>query len=466
MIQKAGFWWNLTQKRLGKRNLFFKIAFRLLPFIVGLIVLLTILFAVAWLWQGNTLIDTLKRIFLPLAGTLGAVTLIYASVKDIYSRFIKPLDQRIAQYVSKPNYKDRIGFLAQFKEDFSSIVEAATSEGKWPLIIFIDDLDRCAPSKAVEIIEAINLLLDVRYCVFVMGMDMDTVAGSIEAKYQELLTYLGTIASPGELNLGQRFLEKIIQITFHLPRADTMVVQSFIDTILTGTKESIETSPSSERVQKAAQLIEAEQRVGKPLDAAADAVKQTRADISDNTLKKAKEEVFAKSFDDSQVVQQVIRQVAPYLELNPRKIKRFINAFRLQALIANRRGLLEREVVKLDVLAKWIMITSRWPSIVNALHADKDFIKRLKEAYDTANTISQERLKYQPGRTGPGNYEEYEASQVRSYQAKLETYSADVHIKLLIDAADLLHLLSEMTEADLEAWPVYLHLTQSTRPGA
>ena len=181
-IQRAGFWWNLTQKRLGKRNLILKIALRLLPFILGLIVLLAILFTIAWLWQGNTFIETIKKIFLPIAGILGGVTLIYAGVKDVYTRFVKPLDQRIAQYISQPNYKDRIGFLAQFKEDFSSIVEAATSEGKWPLIIFIDDLDRCAPPKPVEIIEAINLLLDAQYCVFVMGMDTRTVAGSIEAK--------------------------------------------------------------------------------------------------------------------------------------------------------------------------------------------------------------------------------------------------------------------------------------------
>ena len=464
LIKKVGFRWKLTQKRLGKRNLIFKVALRLLPFFVGLVVLIAILFSVGWLWQGNSLFVTLKSIFLPIAGILGGVTLIYASAKDVYTRFIKPLDQKIAQYIRDPNYKDRIGFMGQFKDDFSSIVEAATSEGKWPLIIFIDDLDRCSPPKPVEIIEAINLLLDAQYCVFIMGMDMRTVAGSIEAKYKDLLTYLGTTDAPGELTLGQRFLEKIIQITFHLPRADTNVVQSFIDTILIGTKENIGSSSSSAKVQEVAQLIVAEQRGGiKPLDAAAERVMQTRSDISEVTLVKAKEEIRAKSFDDSQVVQDVIREVAPFLELNPRKIKRFINLFRLQALIANRRGLLETEVVKLDVLAKWIVITSRWPSIIEALLDDKDFIKRLKEACEIANTIRQERLKYLPAVNGPvRSYDELEAMGPKLYQAKLDTYTADVYIKLLIGASDLLHLLSEMTNSDIAAWPIYLHLTHAT----
>jgi len=458
LIKKAGFRWKLTQKRLGKRNLIFKVAFRLLPFFIGLIVLIAILFSVAWLWQGNTFIVTLKSIFIPIAGTLGGVTLIYASVKDVYTRFIKPLDQRIAQYIRDPNYKDRIGFLAQFKEDFSSIVEAATSEGKWPLIIFIDDLDRCAPPKPVEIIEAINLLLDAQYCVFVMGMDMRTVAGSIEAKYKDLLTYLGATDPPGKLTLGQRFLEKIIQITFHLPRADTMVVQSFIDTILTGTKENIESPPSSDNVLEVAQLIEAEQRGGiKPLDEAAETVRQTRSDISENTLVKAKEEIRAKSFDDSQVVQDVIRQIAPFLELNPRKIKRFINLFRLQALIANRRGLLEDGAIKLDVLAKWIVISSRWPGVVDALLADEHFIDHLKKAREIRETIRRERQNIEPE-----NEQKLQSYDEKSYQAKLETYTINPHVKLLVDATDLTNLLNQLTDVDIQALPTYLHLTRIT----
>jgi hypothetical protein len=183
-------------------------------------------------------------------------------------------------------------------------------------------------------------------------------------------------------------------------------VLSFIDTILTGTKENIGSPFSSDQVLEVAQLIEAEQRGGiKPLDVAAEVVKQTRSDISEGTLVKAKEEIRAKSFDDSQVVQDVICQVAPFLEFNPRKIKRFINLFRLQALIAKRRGLLETEGVKLDVLAKWIVITSRWPRIVDALLADKDFIKRLKEACELASSIRQERLKAQAENDNIENFE-------------------------------------------------------------
>ena len=276
-------------------------------------------------------------------------------------------------------------------------------------------------------------------------------------KYKDLLTYLGATASPGELTLGQLFLEKITQVTFHLPRADTMVVQSFIDTMLSGIEENKETPPLGEDVLEAEQLIEAEQRVGKSLDAAAETVRQARSDISDSTLVKAKEEIRVRSFDDSQVVQAVIRQVAPFLELNPRKIKRFINVFRLQALIANRRGLLETGAIKLDVLAKWIVISSRWPCMVDALLADEHFIDHLKKAWEIRETIRRERLNSEPE-----NGQKLQSYDEKSYQAKLETYTINPHVKLLVDATDLMNLLNQLTDADIQALPIYLHLTRIT----
>ena len=75
----------------------------------------------------------------------------------------------------RPNYKDKVGFLTKFEKDFARIVELATGNGigrkKSKLIIFIDDLDRCKPPKAADIIEAINLFLDAEGCVFVVVMD-------------------------------------------------------------------------------------------------------------------------------------------------------------------------------------------------------------------------------------------------------------------------------------------------------
>ena len=97
-------------------------------------------------------------------------------------------------------------------------------------------------------------------------------SGEVEAKYKDLEEYLDDADDPGGLTLGQHFLEKIIQINFRIPRADPKVVESFIDANLDALEGEPPPRPSKEERTEAEQLIEAEQRAGKSLDEAVQAV--------------------------------------------------------------------------------------------------------------------------------------------------------------------------------------------------
>jgi hypothetical protein len=92
-------------------------------------------------------------------------------------------------------------------------------------------LDRCEPAKAVDIIEAINLFLDSVGCVFVLGMDSVAVIASIESKYKELLTAVrrenNLIVSP-----GRKFLDKIIQVPFLVPRPTRKSINGLVEEIM------------------------------------------------------------------------------------------------------------------------------------------------------------------------------------------------------------------------------------------
>jgi hypothetical protein len=66
-----------------------------------------------------------------------------------------------------PDFRDKIGFMADIKDEIGNISELV-KRGKrgrpMRLVIFIDDLDRCHPTKAVEVLKAIMLLLaDLSY---------------------------------------------------------------------------------------------------------------------------------------------------------------------------------------------------------------------------------------------------------------------------------------------------------------
>jgi len=84
------------------------------------------------------------------------------------------------------------------------------------VVIFIDDLDRCSPERALEILESIKLFLDIEGFVFVIGLSHKTVIQLITHAYK-------TTGLKGE-----DYIKKIIQIPIKIP---TWSRESIIDLI-------------------------------------------------------------------------------------------------------------------------------------------------------------------------------------------------------------------------------------------
>lgn len=94
-----------------------------------------------------------------------------------------------------------------FHTPFDGLAELSSSLGKKNrIVILIDDLDRCSPEGVVSVLEAIHVLTDVEGIVFVLALDYEYLISSIRSKY------------PGVTD-PHRFIEKIIQVPFHIPRA-------------------------------------------------------------------------------------------------------------------------------------------------------------------------------------------------------------------------------------------------------
>jgi formylglycine-generating enzyme required for sulfatase activity/GTPase SAR1 family protein len=118
--------------------------------------------------------------------------------------------------------------MEEFEAIFKEVI-ALLPKGNGRLIVFVDDLDRCLPEKAIEVLEAIKLFLEVTGVVFVLGMDQSVVRQGIEARYATAFRYqLGKerIELPIQ---GDSYLQKIVQIPFHLPAMATMDVAGFVD---------------------------------------------------------------------------------------------------------------------------------------------------------------------------------------------------------------------------------------------
>jgi hypothetical protein len=72
------------------------------------------------------------------------------------------------------------------------------------LVVFVDDLDRLKPEKAVELLEVLKLFLDVPHCVFLLACDYQVVLQGVKAKF-------------GVETEGKSFFDKIIQLPFSMP---------------------------------------------------------------------------------------------------------------------------------------------------------------------------------------------------------------------------------------------------------
>lgn len=131
---------------------------------------------------------------------------IYADVKDSHGE----IDGIAAEYRNEPDGSE---IIASLRSDFQKCIMKrlkitdGAEAGNKRLIIFVDDLDRLAPDKAVELLEALKIFLDCRYCVFVLAIDYSIVVNGVSMKYK------GSISA----DKGNDFFEKMIQVVYKLP---------------------------------------------------------------------------------------------------------------------------------------------------------------------------------------------------------------------------------------------------------
>jgi formylglycine-generating enzyme required for sulfatase activity len=127
---------------------------------------------------------------------------------------------------------EHIRFLEQFRRRFETLVKEQVIDRGQKLVIFVDDLDRCLPEKAIDVLEAIKLFLDVPGCIFVLGLDQDVVARGIKVKYRDFAIEIGANGEPEIPIDGVAYLQKIIQLPFLLPPIEPDDMKSFVETLV------------------------------------------------------------------------------------------------------------------------------------------------------------------------------------------------------------------------------------------
>ena len=126
------------------------------------------------------------------------------------------------------HHQAQLRSIEQFQAEFGQLVETHVFKKSQRLVVFVDDLDRCLPEKAIEVLEAIKLFLDVRGCVFLLGLDPDVVTRGIKVKYRDFALEGGADREKRIPIDGAAYLEKIIQLPFRLPKIEPGAMKPFI----------------------------------------------------------------------------------------------------------------------------------------------------------------------------------------------------------------------------------------------
>lgn len=128
-------------------------------------------------------------------------------LKDIQSDVAKGLSTVVGDFVGErlASHKQDVEQLQSFKSLLSEMPILLSPEGDKPFIIIIDELDRCKPTYAVELIEKVKHLFSVKNIVFVLVMHRKQLEEAVKCVYGDNID-------------AHTYLQKFINIETTIPK--------------------------------------------------------------------------------------------------------------------------------------------------------------------------------------------------------------------------------------------------------
>ena len=141
----------------------------------------------------------------------------YEISQEMFDTFKKELNSKI-QLIAELD-RDTVYFDG-FEEIKKEIKNLRLENPAFRIIVYVDDLDKCSPKKALELLEIIRVFQDVEGFIYIIGISHD------------ILIKLGNIESNEKSNEGEHYVKNLIQVPIALPKwsnQDTVkLVRDFI----------------------------------------------------------------------------------------------------------------------------------------------------------------------------------------------------------------------------------------------
>ena len=150
------------------------------------------------------------KVILPAIGKIISSGMATDDILNAVSEVFEGHDE-IKRYL---DYKEAVN---EFKNELKSLAQDIKEKTEKPLVIFVDELDRCRPIFAVEVLEKVKHLFDVESIVFVFAINIRESVKTIQTIY-------------GNIN-GDAYLRKFFDRTIPLVNTGNLITHSDVDSI-------------------------------------------------------------------------------------------------------------------------------------------------------------------------------------------------------------------------------------------
>lgn len=345
-----------------------------------------------------------------------------------------------------------------------------------PVMVIVDDLDRCKPEVVVDLVRGIQTLLRSPRIVFVILGDRDWIERAFENHHDKM----SKLDVGPEQSLGARFVEKAIQMSFVLPSMKGDSQATYLRQVLLGTdaidpsaapalpnsvasalrevanRESaadpaaaLDSGPIVSKAMEALRKIEPERTQGE-----AEAARSQVEQIVNDAL--AINAAVDKGVERALVHE--LQTLAPAFPHNPRQIKRIVNSITMYAAVALQRPGLDPDADLRFQLGIWIIIMTEWPQSWRTIVACPEFVECM------ASSVPLDALCKLDPAILPGS--------LKASRAELERMLGDRQLKALIvgdSAAGIAGLSIESVRILREVTPLHTRskrLVEKSEPTA
>lgn len=257
-----------------------------------------------------------------------------------------------------------------------------------PLLIVIDDLDRCNPAYVVELMRGILTIFNSSRVVFLILGDKSWIEHCFVSAYPDMAKF----EANADRSFGSRFTEKLIQLSFILPAVEPVYRRRYLQSLLGSIGNATAAAPTVEArrlIDDARNFLKRGETSARINDIAEELVAHAtdilgRSGLT-SEIEAVKRVINAEAVyntiardDTRQEIEHGLFEFSDLLPDNPRRVKRLINMISIYQASAQLANSIRPGSDDWKTLVRWIILMSEFPELWEILARQPDLMELRK----------------------------------------------------------------------------------------